>query len=320
MTTINDIAQLAGVSKSTVSRYLNGGSVSRETIAKLDAIIKETGYIPSSFAQSLKAKTSRMIGVILPRLDSFSANNILSEIEEYFRQHQYQVMMINANFNIERELEALRTFYVNKMDGIIYLMSHTDANIVQKIKETPLPIVTLGQALEDVSAVYYDEESAGEQLAEYIYTKGYRTIDYLSVKAKDPAVGIRRKEALKKRFLSYQDTNWREYLTGFKLTESYATTIKEVIPNQPKFIVGATDMIALGAMRAVYEIYGTQVDIQFAGFGNNLVTSTIYPDLTTVEYPYRQAGFLAAQALYQQIQGVPSQVNYKLKTQLLSRR
>ena len=86
MTTINDIAKLAGVAKSTVSRHLNGGSVSRKTAAKIEAVIKQTGYVPNSFAQSLKAKESRMIGVIIPRLDSFSANCILSEIDEVFRQ------------------------------------------------------------------------------------------------------------------------------------------------------------------------------------------------------------------------------------------
>ena len=100
MTTINDIAKLAGVAKSTVSRHLNGGSVSRKTAAKIEAVIKQTGYVPNSFAQSLKAKESRMIGVIIPRLDSFSANCILSEIDEVFRQHNYQVLIINSNSSI----------------------------------------------------------------------------------------------------------------------------------------------------------------------------------------------------------------------------
>ncbi|MEG2873479.1 LacI family DNA-binding transcriptional regulator, partial [Carnobacterium sp.] len=62
MVTINDIARLAGVAKSTVSRYLNGGSVSAKTKAKIDKIVAETGYKPNTFAQSLKAKNTAMIG------------------------------------------------------------------------------------------------------------------------------------------------------------------------------------------------------------------------------------------------------------------
>ena len=72
MVTINDIARLAGVAKSTVSRYLNGGSVSAKTKAKIDKIVAETGYKPNTFAQSLKAKNTAMI--ITCALFSFENN------------------------------------------------------------------------------------------------------------------------------------------------------------------------------------------------------------------------------------------------------
>lgn len=71
MKTISDIAQLAGVARSTVSRYLNGGSLSEKTTKDIERLIKETGYIPNTLAQSLKAKKTNIIGAIVPRLDSF---------------------------------------------------------------------------------------------------------------------------------------------------------------------------------------------------------------------------------------------------------
>ena len=88
MVTIKDIAHKAGVAKSTVSRYLNGGSVSKKTKAKLDEIVNETGYAPNTFAQSLKAKKTNMIGTIIPRLDSFATNTILASIDEELRNKQ----------------------------------------------------------------------------------------------------------------------------------------------------------------------------------------------------------------------------------------
>ena len=81
MVTLQDIAKMAGVSKSTVSRYLNNGSVGKNTREKIDAIIKETGYQPNPFAQSLKAGKSNMIGVIIPRYDSPSTNEVLKGID-----------------------------------------------------------------------------------------------------------------------------------------------------------------------------------------------------------------------------------------------
>ena len=68
--TIKDIAEKAGVAKSTVSRYLNNGYVSEQTRKKIDAIIEETGYRPNTFARSLKAQDTKLLGVIIPRLDS----------------------------------------------------------------------------------------------------------------------------------------------------------------------------------------------------------------------------------------------------------
>ena len=320
MTTINDIAKLAGVAKSTVSRHLNGGSVSRLTAQKIDAIIQETGYVPNLFAQSLKAKESRMIGIVVPRLDSFAINTIVAEIDEFFRQHQYQVVILNANFDIAREAQALRTIEVNKMDGVILLMSHVDDRITSLIEQVKVPVMTIGQAYAETNTIYYDEQSAGYQLADYVYRMGHRVLDYLSVTTDDPAVGVRRRNAIKEKFLSYGDTVWREYTTGFQLTDAYETTRTQVLGQQPSLIVGATDVIAIGAMRASLEAgYRVPQQISFAGFGNNVLGSAVYPTLTTVEYPYQQAGQVAAKALWQALQNGETSAKTILDTQLVIR-
>ncbi len=90
MVTINDIAKMAGVAKSTVSRYLNGGSVSQKTKDKIDIIIKETGYVPNTFAQSLKMKNTN-IG--LPKI--FSIRNPISLLPLKIRNP-----IISPNINI----------------------------------------------------------------------------------------------------------------------------------------------------------------------------------------------------------------------------
>lgn len=106
MVTINDIAKMAGVAKSTVSRYLNGGSISKKTKAKLDAIVAETGYTPNTFAQSLKAKRTNIVGTIIPRLDSYSSNAILEGIDQELLKRQMQLVIMNSSQSVEREDEA----------------------------------------------------------------------------------------------------------------------------------------------------------------------------------------------------------------------
>lgn len=106
MVTINDIAKMAGVAKSTVSRYLNGGSISKKTKAKLDAIVAETGYTPNTFAQSLKAKRTNIVGTIIPRLDSYSSNAVLEGIDQELLKRQMQLVIMNSSQSVEREDEA----------------------------------------------------------------------------------------------------------------------------------------------------------------------------------------------------------------------
>lgn len=311
---------MAGVAKSTVSRYLNGGSVSQKTSMKIEAIIKETGYYPNTFAQSLKARKSKMVGVIIPRLGSFSANRILSQIDQYLRERHYQMLIISSNFNIEREEEALKTFQVNKMDGVIFLMTHTDESIKQMLQSVNVPVVTIGQAHHYHSAIYYNERQAGSELAQYVYQQGHRELDYLTVTTNDPAVGQIRYNAIKEKFLSYGDTVFREYETSFDLIDAYELTKTQVLQHSPKLIVGATDVVTIGAMRAAKEA-GLDVpnEISFAGFGNHEMGKSLSPGLTTIEYPYDDAGILAAKTLIKQMEN-PQQPNIcELETSLIIR-
>ncbi|RIM68442.1 LacI family transcriptional regulator, partial [Staphylococcus arlettae] len=81
MKNIADIAKIAGVSKSTVSRYLNNGSVSRKTKEKLDAIIRQYDYQPNQFAQSLRAHKTNMIGAIIPRMNSYAVDETIKGVK-----------------------------------------------------------------------------------------------------------------------------------------------------------------------------------------------------------------------------------------------
>lgn len=101
--TIAEIAQRAGVSKTAVSRYLNSGYISQEKKEKIRAVIEETGYIPSRQAQNLRRGTSRMIGVILPKIDSESISRIVAGISQVLEEKGFQLLLANTENNIERK-------------------------------------------------------------------------------------------------------------------------------------------------------------------------------------------------------------------------
>ena len=136
MNTIEDIARLAGVAKSTVSRYLNGGSISESTKKKIERIINETGYAPNSFAQSLKAKKPNIIGTIVPRLDSFATSQILMGIDEQLMEQNYQMLISNTSQVVEREVESVYSLSNQKVAGILLLSTEITNAHLKAFSET----------------------------------------------------------------------------------------------------------------------------------------------------------------------------------------
>lgn len=111
--TINEIAKMAGVSRATVSRYLNDGYVSEEKKERIAGVIAETGYIPSSQAQMLRTKKTGLIGVIIPKISSDSIGRMVDGIGEELAKEGYQLLLASTNNNEREEVRYLQTFRNN---------------------------------------------------------------------------------------------------------------------------------------------------------------------------------------------------------------
>ena len=98
---INEIARLAGVSRATVSRYLNDGYVSDEKKAVIRKVIEETGYQPSSQAQMLRTKKTKLVGVIIPKINSDTVGRMVAGISDVLNRSGYQLLLANTDNNLE---------------------------------------------------------------------------------------------------------------------------------------------------------------------------------------------------------------------------
>ena len=117
--TIAEIAQRAGVSKAAVSRYLNNGYISSEKREAIRRVIEETGYIPSQQAQTLRTGKSRMIGVIVPRIDSEAVSRVVAGISRIFEEQGYRLLLANTENRMDKELEYLEVFRTGNVDGVL---------------------------------------------------------------------------------------------------------------------------------------------------------------------------------------------------------
>ena len=104
---INEIARLAGVSRATVSRYLNDGYVSDEKKAVIRKVIEETGYQPSSQAQMLRTKKTKLVGVIIPKINSDTVGRMVAGISDVLNRSGYQLLLANTDNNIEEDRKSV---------------------------------------------------------------------------------------------------------------------------------------------------------------------------------------------------------------------
>ncbi len=302
--TISDIARLSGVAKSTVSRYLNGGSVSDATKKKIERVIKETGYIPNTFAQSLKAKKPNIIGTIVPRLDSYATSQTLIGIDEQLRELNYQMLISNTSQNLEREIENIYGMARQKVAGIILLATQITNAHFEAFDQLQIPVLLIGQQHEEVFSVIHNDYDAAYELGRYVLANGHRKIAFLGVTEKDIAVGVKRKEGFKQALEEVADCDVKFYETSFKIDEAIAKVPSIIDEFHPTILVCATDNIALGAIKAAH-LKGIKVpaDLSITGFGGYDVTEIIHPGLTTVKFFYADAGKVAAQSMVKLLNG-----------------
>lgn len=304
MITITDIAKKAGVAKSTVSRFLNGGSVSTKTKEKIEKIIKETGYKPNPFAQSLKARRTNLIGTIIPRLDSYSTNDALTAIDEELRKKNQQHLITNSNQDPLIEVENIYTLAKQKADGILLFAGEITKAHQEAFQKIDIPVVVLGQLVEGLACIIHNDDQAGYDMGNYIKSLGHKKIMLLTVTEEDIAIGQRRKKGIIRALEEKPEISWMSYETSFVFDEAYQDCKKLIQKMDATAIICLTDTIALAAMKAAHEL-GLRIpdDLSLSGFGGYEAGQIVTPPITTVRYPYEKLGRLAVKTLLQSMEG-----------------
>jgi len=294
--TIQDIANMVGVSKSTISRYLNGGYVSEDNIKKISEAIDKTGFKSNFFATRLKSNKSGLIGVIIPRLDSFTAGKILKSINRRLEEKGYQIIILTSELDKDRELNHMMKLYQQGVDGIIVMAFDITKENIALVNKLSIPVLFTGQKNSLVKCIKIDDKKAGRILGEYIKSKGHKNIVFLGVTEEDKAVGIERKEGFYQVFRDSDCTiNFVE--TNFSFNKAYEVAEK-VISYKPTAVVGATDNIVLGFIRYAFEKgYKIPENISVAGFGGYDVGLAVHPTITTVGIDYEALGEKAAESI-----------------------
>lgn len=268
-TTIKDVAKLAGVSPSTVTRVIqNSSSISQQTKETVRKAMQELDYHPNLNARSLVSSYSQVIGLILPNeSDAFFQNpffpQALRGISQVAADNGYAIQ-ISTGKNDKQRLEAVsQMVYGRRVDGLIFLYSQPDDPLVDLAIKRNFPFLILGKAISPfVSLVDNDNIQASYEATEYFIKKGYKNIAFLGGN-KELVVSQDRYEGYKKALQDYQiplDESEVKFYSGFLLEDSSYQAVKELV-KQPLDAIVTTDATVTEGIVAFLDEVGMKLPI-----------------------------------------------------------
>lgn len=293
MVTMLDVARCAGVSKSTVSRVLNGKNVVREEVkALVYKAIAETGYRPNLLAQQLATQKSSMIGLVITNevYNGPFFSTLVYNAAKFCEQHDHRLIFADGKHSADEEINAIDFLVRMKCAGIMVYARHTSQTQLEKIiNESPVPVMILNQRLtvRPDRNIFIDHYRGGEIMMDYLLSQGHQRVAYISGKMPSPSNTARQQ--------AWQDKT--RFASGALLAqgdwsmESGYQAALQLIDGAAPFtaILAANDDMALGAIKALKD-RGLRVpqDISVAGFDNANVGHYFSPALTTLDTPIEQ--------------------------------
>ncbi|WP_029232914.1 LacI family DNA-binding transcriptional regulator [Butyrivibrio sp. VCB2006] len=309
---IREIAKRAGVSTATVSNVLNGklSKVSDETKAKIDSIIKETGYKPNVMARSLVKKESRLIGVVVPYLgkdETFFTNpynaHIIAALERYIRGNDYYLML--RCVGDPREIVPLLSSW--NVDGAFFLGIYKDE--VPEIKsQIDMPIVFLDTYApgEEIVNIGIEDYRGGYLSARYLISKGHNKLALVTPDITSEGV-------IKERYKGFSDA-CKEAGVPFKKGNIYYTesTYSSAVQVGQDIAFGGgdytavacmSDIVAFGVIEGLKQC-GLRVpyDMSVVGFDNLPDCEFMSPKLTSVAQDFEWKARKASEYLFKMIE------------------
>lgn len=313
--TIKDVAALAGVSPSTVSRTCkNNPSISEETKERVRQAMAQLGYEPNFQASTLAShSTSKTIGIVLPPATRESYENsihleMIRGISQFCNQQQYSSTVITGQNEAEL-IQAMQTMIRSgKADGFILLFSRQDDGIIEYFCEEGILYVLIGKPNQFINqTIYIDNDNlmAGQEATEYLIQLGHKKIafigsDFKQIYSKDRRNGYQ--------FALVQNQLESEPEYCVELTskpESHFEPIRKLLtlPDPPTAIVVSDDILAVVVQQVGAEL-GMSIpeDISLVSFNNSLLARINSPQLTSIDINAYQLGMEAASQMIKHIE------------------
>jgi LacI family transcriptional regulator len=309
MATIKDVARLAGVSVSTVSKLLNGGNVLEENAKAIRKAIEELDYQVNHFARSLKTHKTRIIGVLIPEMTAPFFGSVMQSLDRTLREHGYHTLIscYSSSYGLERE--HLKVLVNIGIDGLIYAPENiTSEEFYDLTANASVPMVQIDRRILGVNSdtVLVNNAEAAYIAVTKLLNRGHRRIAIITgpkgvYSAMERLVGYLR--ALSDHRIRYDDSlvisDQYKFVTGYKALDTLLQ-----LPDPPTAIFATSYDLTIGLITALRE-RGLNIskDLEVIGFDCMEICTIMNPPLPVVYQPETDIGKTAAEFMIQRLDG-----------------
>ncbi|WP_096274024.1 LacI family DNA-binding transcriptional regulator [Paucisalibacillus globulus] len=326
--TITDVARQAGVSKSTVSQYLNKryDYMADKTKKKIEQAIDELGYHPNYIARSLKQKSTTTIGVITANILHVFSTQVIRAIEDFCNQQDFHVILCNADDDPEKEKKYIDMLRAKQVDGIIIFPTGSNVQSYQQMIKENFPIVFVDRHVPGIkaSAILLDNVKAATLAVDELVSKGY---DRIGVMMPEKAESITpRKERIEGYKSALQEnglTFYPEYIRSVEV-QGMQEGLKEMLtlPEPPNAIIAGNDLTLYEVLKYTKQ-QGIRIpeDLALVAIDDVPFANIYYPTITSIAQPAFEMGTKAANLLFEKIKNKtsPSEEIFRFEPKLIIR-
>ncbi len=297
--TIYDVAREARVSMATVSRVINGTAVVKDdTKRRVQEAIARLSYRPNAVARGLASKKTRTIGVIVPDVSAAFVAEVVRGIEDIATMYEYNIILVNSDAQLAREVDLVGTMWEKQVDGIIYMTHTLTQEQIDAFEEAQIPVVLC--STEDperrIPSVNIDNRRAGADAVGYLLQKGCAKIGFVSMDEHLSVLSERRWYGAKG---AAPIDGLLKISAGDGHYESALPVIRDFLQNHGiDGIVAASDELGLASIHAAQDL-GLSVpqDVKVIAFDNTRLANMVRPEMTVIAQPMYDFGAVSMRLL-----------------------
>ncbi|MGO1385683.1 MAG: LacI family DNA-binding transcriptional regulator [Arachnia sp.] len=301
--TINDVARVANVSISSVSRALNGQTTNSDTILRVQAAVAEVGYTPNAIAQSMKRSMTGAVALAVEDIGNPAYLDMVRAIQPVIQGAGLRLILHSSGGSVSEELDILAGLHQRYVDGLIICPLRVTPQFKDALESAPVPVVVIGSLPKawDVHNVRIDSSNGGVLATEHLLQAGCRRIGFING-PRDTTPGKRRVSGYTQALESAGITPEESLIataTSFQFDDGYKAAA-DLLARHPEIdgLVGVNDRLAVASIHAL-RAQGRSVpdDVKVVGMDDSELAISTIPTLTSVNLGARQRGAIAATML-----------------------